>query len=62
VTLNALVGAVGSELSDGELAAVVGAQHPKLVAALLLRRSLDLLDGIHGSIQDWMSFYSFPII
>jgi hypothetical protein len=50
VALDALIGAVGGELSNGEFAIVVGAKDPKLVVSLLLCLSLDLLDGLRGSI------------
>jgi hypothetical protein len=50
VALDALIGAVGGKLSNGEFATVVSVKDPKLVATLLLRLSLDLLDGVCGSI------------
>jgi hypothetical protein len=43
VALDALIGAIGSELSNGEFATIVGVKDLKLVAALLLHLSLDLL-------------------
>jgi hypothetical protein len=52
VALDALIGAVGSELSNGELATIVGVKDPKLVATLLLHLSLDLLDGVRSSILE----------
>jgi hypothetical protein len=48
VALDPLVGAVRRELSRCELAVVVRVQHLKLAAALLLRGSLVVLDGIRS--------------
>jgi hypothetical protein len=48
VALNPLVGAVRRELSYHEFAAIVRAEHPELVATLLLRGYLVALDGIRS--------------
>jgi hypothetical protein len=50
VALDALIGAVGGELSNGEFTTIIDVKDPKLVAALLLHLSLDLLDGVRDSI------------
>jgi hypothetical protein len=42
--LHPLIGAVGGEFLDGELAAIVSSQHPKRAPNLQLRSRLDLLD------------------
>jgi hypothetical protein len=48
VALNALIRVVRRELNHREFAAVVGAQHAQLVAALRLRSDLHTPDGVHN--------------
>src|SRR6185369_5983009 len=48
VALDALIRAVRCELDRRELAAVVGAQHAQLAAALRLRSSLSTPDGVYS--------------
>jgi uncharacterized metal-binding protein YceD (DUF177 family) len=48
VALNTLIRAVRREFSHREFAAVVGAQHAQLAAALHLRSSLRMSDGVRN--------------
>jgi hypothetical protein len=48
VALDPLIRAVGGELRGGDLATIVNAQHLKFEASLLLRHSLNMLDGVRG--------------
>jgi hypothetical protein len=46
--MNTLIRAVRHEISRHEFAAVVGAQHAQLAAALRLRSVLRVPDGVHS--------------